>query len=178
MIDRIGGKPNAYAELLNRMERRRRRFRFRNPHPEQRDDDGDVADAVDQEAPSFAGGRDQDASYGWSDQPCDIHHRRVERDRVPQVLPVLDHGEQERLAAGHVERIDNALDDAEGDDPVNRDGAGERQHGKRERLEHRHGLRHDEQAMTIPPVDVNARHRTEEKRWKLAREADDAKQQR
>ena len=56
--------------------------------------------------------------------------------------------------------------------------AGERQHGERERLQHREHLRDDQDAMPVPAVDEHAGERREHERRDLAAEADDAEQQR
>jgi len=46
-------------------------------------------------------------------EPRHVHHRRVDGDGVLKVALVFDHHDHERLAAGHVEGIDAALQDAE-----------------------------------------------------------------
>ena len=92
------------------------RQRRPQPHRQQRKDHRDVADAVDQKAPAFADGADDHARDRRADQPRGVDHRRVERDRVRQVLAPLHHLDHERLARRHVEGVDQSLHQRERDD--------------------------------------------------------------
>ena len=96
---------------------------------------------------------------------------------LPRSRLVLDHREEKGLPGGHVERVDDPLHDAQGDDPLEGDPAGQHQRGEGERLQHRDRLGDDQQAMAIPAVHDDAGERTENERRKLAREADDAKEE-
>src|SRR5581483_8085808 len=82
------------------------------------------------------------------------------------------------LPRRHVERVDDALHDVERDDVADGDVTGQRQRCERERLQHRDGLRHDEQAMAVEAIDDDAGERSEEERRELAGEADDAEEER
>ena len=86
-------------------------------HGKERGDDGDVADAVDEEAPAFAGGGDQHAGERGADEAGDVDHGGVDGDGVAEVGAVVDHLHHEGLAAGHVEAVDDALRDAEDENP-------------------------------------------------------------
>ena len=103
---------------------------------------------------------------------------RIERDRVRQIVLVLDHRDEERLAPGHVERVDDALDHVQHDDRFDGDAAAERQRREDERLQHRDRLRDHEQPAAVPAIDEDAGERAEKKRRKLPREPDDPEQQR
>ena len=58
-----------------------------------------------------------------------------------------------------------------------RDPPRQGQRGQREGLQHRHGLRRDEQPVAVPPIDVDAGERADEERGELPREADDAEEE-
>ena len=88
----------------------------RQAHHQQRGDDGDVADAVDEEAPAFAGGGDEQAGERRADEARHVDHGGVDGDGVGEVGAVLDHLDHEGLAAGHVEGVDDALHRAERED--------------------------------------------------------------
>ena len=51
-----------------------------------------------------------------ADQPRHVDHGGVERDGVAEVALVFDHLDEEGLTAGHVEGVDEALQDAERED--------------------------------------------------------------
>ncbi len=86
---------------------------------------GAVADAVEEEAERGSEDADQDAGNRRTDDPGAVEDRGVERNGVGDVL-AADHLDDERLAGGHVDRVDEAeqecqheympdLDDLEGD---------------------------------------------------------------
>src|SRR5208337_3015396 len=119
-------------------------------------DDGDVADSIYQEAPSLAGGRDQHAGERRANEAGDIDHGRVDGDGVAQVGAIVDHLHHERLAAGHVEAVDDALRNAEGQDPGNIDVAGECECGEGERLQHGGCLRPYKDLAAVEAVNPDA----------------------
>src|SRR5258707_593108 len=80
------------------------------------------------------------ARDGRSEQARAVDHRRVERDRIGQVGAVFDHLHDEGLAGRRVERVDDALEGAQDEDPHDVDGPGQGEAGQRERLQHREGL--------------------------------------
>ena len=150
-------------------------------HHEQRDDDGEVADAVDGEAVAFADRGDDEAGEGRADEAGDVDHGRVEGDGVAEVLLVIsssDHLDEEGLAAGHVEGVDEALHHAERDDLVDGDDLGEGERGEDERLDCREDLGPDEEVAAVEAVDEDAGEGREQEGGNLAGEADDAEQQR
>ena len=149
-----------------------------DPHGEQCSDHREVAHAVDEVAPALVRQGDDHAGHARADEARRIEHRRVQGDGIAQIALVLDQRDDERLPAGHVERVDDALEDADDDQPANRNGAGKGQPGKHERDDHRRGLRADQQPVAVPAVDEDSRERGEEERRELRGEADDPQQQR
>ena len=109
-------------------------------HHEQRDDDGDVADAIDEEAPALVFYGDEKSGEGGSDQSGHVDHRGVDGDGVGEVGAVLDHLDHEGLTAGHVEGVDDALESAEGKNFADGDAIGEGEPREGERLKHGEGL--------------------------------------
>ena len=145
-------------------------------HHEQRGDDREVADAVDEEAPAFAVGSDDHAGERRADEPREIDHGRVERDGVAEVALVFDHLDHERLAAGHVECVDETLHHAEREDVGDGDAMRERERGKGERLHRGEHLRPDEDLALVQAIDPDAGEGREQEGGNLAHEADDAEQ--
>src|SRR5882757_7424237 len=99
----------AFAKLL---EDRLTAFDYRDGakvHHEQRCDDGEVAYSIDEEAPAFAVQRDDEAGERRTDQTRNIDDGGIERDRITEVAPVINHFDQEGLAARHVEGVNEAL---------------------------------------------------------------------
>ena len=96
-------------------------------HQRQGDDDREEAQGVEQERRRDARRGDDEAADGGPDDARAVEHRRVERDRVGEVL-AADHLDAERLTDRHVDRVGDA---------------------QRERDEHEHpdldGARHDQQ---------------------------------
>ncbi len=106
----------AFAHLFEHAGVAAAEFEWPDAHQQQRSDHREVADAVDEEAPAFADGRDDEAGDGGADEPRAVGHRGVDGDGVAEVVAVVDHLDEEGLAAGHVERVDQALQGGEGDD--------------------------------------------------------------
>ncbi len=94
----------------------RRTIQGLDAHQQQGCDDGKVANAIDQETPAFAEGSDHQARDGRTNQPAAVRHGRVDGDGVTEVVPIVDHLNEEGLARGHVEGIDQALKSGEGED--------------------------------------------------------------
>jgi hypothetical protein len=149
-----------------------------HPHREQRPDHRQVAHPVDQEAVRLAYACDHHPRDRRPDQPRPVHHRRVQRDRISQILAVLDHIHQERLPRRHVERVDQPLKQREPENPPDVDRPRERESAHRERLHHREDLRDHQHAMAVPAVDPDARHRRQKKRRDLTGEPRDPEQHR
>ena len=126
-------------------------------HQQKRGDDGEVGDAVDQEAGAFAGARDDEAGNGGADKASGVDQRGVEGDGVAQVLlGAADHLDQEALAAGHVEGVYESLQGSEGEDLADGDAVREGQGGERERLPSTEKLGGDEQLPAIEAVHPDA----------------------
>ena len=147
-------------------------------HGGERADDGDVADRVDQEAPALAHRRDHDAGDGGSRDARAVDHRRVQRDRVEQVLAAADHLDHERLPRRDVERVRDAEQRSQDEEMPHLDGAGERDCREDERENHHGGLRADEDAPPIRAIRHDAAERRQQKDRNLARESDQAEKRR
>ena len=76
-------------------------------HQQQGGDRGQVAHGVEQEADRHADDGDEHARNGWSDDCRSVEDRRVERDRVQEVV-LADHVDLERLPRRNVECVDGA----------------------------------------------------------------------
>ena len=139
----------AFAHLLDHGELVEVAGEGLDVHGEERGDDEEVADAVDEEAPTFSKGGDDDACDGGAEEPCGVDHGGVDGDGVLEVRGVVDHLDEEGLAAGHVQRVDDALDGGEGDDLPQRDAVGEGEDGEGEGLEGACGLGPDEELAAV-----------------------------
>ena len=165
---------------LTHLRQHRRRLPFDrewfHPHHLQRDDHGKVADAVDQKAPPLTHGTDDDARQCRPNQPCHVHHGRVQSDGIAQIRPILHHLHREGLSGRHVERIDQTLKHAQRDDLRNCDYArkGERRHCQR--LQCRRHLRPHQEPAPIHPLHPDSRERSQQEGQDLAREAHQAEQ--
>ena len=149
-----------------------------HPHRHQRGEHGEVADRVDQKTPPFAEGGDQDPADRRSHQPGRIDHRRIQGDRVGEVVFVVDQFREQGLPRRHVEGVDQALAEAQHDDLSDRDPAPQRQHGHGQGLQHGEHLGEDQQVVAIPAIDEHAGERGEKERGKLPGKAHHAEHQR
>src|SRR5215472_6437016 len=86
------------------------------------------------------------------------------------------HFDDEGLAGGHVEGVDQAREERERDDFPDSDDAGEREDGQREGLKHREDLSDDDGSVAIPAVDPDAGDGSEDEGRDLAGEADDSEE--
>ena len=91
------------------------------------------ADAVDQEAGAFADVGEQDSGDGGPDHARGIEDGGVERDGVDQVF-LRGHLNDERLAAGHVEGVDDAERSGQREHVPDLNAAGEGEGGEGEGL--------------------------------------------
>ena len=89
---------------------------FDDAHHEQGDDDGDVADAVEGEAPAFADPGDQHAGDGGAEEAGEVEHAGVEGDGVGEIFAFFDELHDEGLAGGDVEGVDEALEGGEAEE--------------------------------------------------------------
>ncbi len=179
---RTGAKPATYAEALSEpvdhAAVRRSRRRRRDAHGEQRRDHGDVADRVHEKADSLAEGADENARDRRPDEARCGHHRRVERDRVREILLALDHLDDERLARRHVEGVDGAENDGEHDEVPDLGGSRQDEDRESRRLKQRERLRDHDGAVAVPSVGEHAGEGGDEKRGNLPGETDDAEKER
>src|ERR1035441_193346 len=88
-----------------------------------------VADAIGEEAPSFADPGDQQTSDGGSDDTGGVEHRRIERDGIDQI-GAADHLLEKRLAGRNVKRVDHAQRRRKYKDVPDLYMAGERERGE------------------------------------------------
>ncbi len=128
-------------------------------HQDQRQNYRTVAEAVDEEAISFTDRGNHNARQRWSNQPGPIHHRRVERDRVPKILFVLYHLHKERLPSRHIECVNQPLQYTQRDDLVDRNQLRQRQPCQRQRLQPSQSLSPYKQPSAVHPFNQNARER-------------------
>src|ERR1035438_3271703 len=80
-----------------------------NAHHEKGCDDGYVAEAVDEEAPAFSESGNDEPRDGRADEARAVCHGRVDGDGIAEIVAIVDHKREERLPAGHVESVDEAL---------------------------------------------------------------------
>ena len=154
-----------------------RHLRGGQAHQHEREDDGDVADAVDEETPALTADSDQHSGKRRTDESRHVNHGRIDGDGVLQVALVFDHLDHERLAAGHVEGIDAALHHAERKQHGNVDEMRKCEGSKCERLHHGEGLRPDQNLAAVETVDPDTRKRRKNEGGNLSGEADCTQQQ-
>ena len=180
-IERMAGDSTTYfhpsASSCSALFLSGARPRRRDPHRQQRPDHGDVADPVDQKTNAGPGGRDQHPRDGRTHQLRSVHHGGVQGDGIAQVGALFDHLDHERLPGGHVEGVDQSLDQRQTDHPPQIDVAGERQRGQGQRLDHRQNLRDHQNAMAIPAVEPDAGDGRHEERRDLADEAGESQKE-
>jgi len=90
---------------------------------------------------------------------------------VTEVVRVVDHLYQERLAPRHVERIDHALQSGENDDFFERDDMCQRERGQGQRLNGAAGLGPHQELAAIEPLHPDARKRPQRERNNLPRKS-------
>jgi hypothetical protein len=147
------------------------------PHRQQPRQDRQVADAVEEEAPSLTHRRHEHPRDRRPNDPGAVDQRRVQRDRVHQV-GLADHIDQERLPRRDIERVDDPHQCRQGEDLPHLDLAGERQRGQHERQRHRSGLRGDDDPMPVPDVGQGTAERGQQEHGELARKTDKTEQDR
>ena len=121
---------------------------------------------------------DDEARERWADKAGHVDHGRVEGDGVAEVIFVFDHLDEEGLAAGHIEGVDNSLEGAERDDLVDGDDLCERECGHGERLNARENLCPDEKVAAVDAVDEDSGKGSEEEGGDLSGKAYDTEQER
>ena len=167
---------NPVDDVPQRVRRGQRPPR-RHLHEQQTGDDGDVAEAVQQEAPALADSREQHARDRRADGSRAVDDRRVEGDGVGEVF-FADHLDDERLARRHVEGVDDAEQRGQGEHVPHLDAAGEDQRRENQRKDHRRGLRRDEDVTAVEAVGRRAAEGREKQDRDLARESGEAEKRR
>jgi hypothetical protein len=134
-------------------------------HLRQAPDYSQEADAVKEEASADAKPRDQQSRGCWTEHACAVEHHRVERDRVGEIV-VTHHLDHERLAPGHVERSDGAVEGRQRNHVSDPNGAGPGQCGERERAQHQQDLGRDDQSPPIEAVYHYTGKQADQKDWR------------
>ena len=125
-------------------------------HREQRCNDGEVTQAIEQEAPAFAESSYNDAGDGGAEKTRGVGHGGVDGDGVAEVAPVVHHMHEEGLASGHVEGVDQALKSSERDDFRKGYDVRQSQCGESERLDGGERLSPYQQAASIEALDPDS----------------------
>ena len=146
-------------------------------HHEKRRDDGEVAEAVEKKAPALTDGGDQESGDCGTDEASAVGHGRVDGDGVAEVVGIVNHLHEKRLAAGHIEGVDEALKRGEGDDLPEIDAVSESERGHRKGLNGGGNLRPDEKFAAIEALDPYSGEGAEQDGDDLSGETDDAEQQ-
>ena len=116
-----------------------RRVQLAQTHHPEAGDHRDEAEPVEEEGLGHPEDADRETCHGRANDTCRIEHRRVERDRVVEVL-AAHHLDDERLASGHVERLDAAQQEREHEDLPDLDQSGRDERRERECQDHQDGL--------------------------------------
>ena len=116
---------------------------FRQPHHEESGDDGDEAEAIEQEAHGDADLRHEEPGDRRTDNAGAVEGGTVERDGVHQIF-AAGHLDHERLSRRHVEGHRDSAQDGEHDDVPRLHQLAPDERGHRERQNHRAGLRDDD----------------------------------
>ena len=146
-------------------------------HLRQAPDDREETHAVQEKTGADAQPCDQQSRGRRTEHARAVEHHRVERDRVGEIF-VAHHLDHERLAPGHVERSDGAVERRQQDHVPDANGAGPGQRRERERAQHQQDLRRDDQAAAIDAIDHHAGEQADQQDRRELRERDDAEHRR
>ena len=149
-----------------------------DPHRGEGGDDRDVAEAVQQEHDSLADEGDHEPGHRRARQPRGVEDRRVEGDRVGQIVAPPHHLDEERLARGDVDAVDEAEEHAEDEDVGDGGPAREHEGRQHQRLDHGQDLGADHDAAAVGAVGPYAGQRREKQARELAREAHQTEEER
>ena len=139
------------------------------PHRPERADDGQKREPVEQERERDPISGDEQAGHGGAHHAGTVEHRRVEGDSARQVVPADQVG-HERLAGGHVQRRDQAVERGEHRHMPVLHVPRPRQRGEGEGLQHQRGLGgQDEPPLAHPIGDGAGQEREEQHRAELKR---------
>jgi hypothetical protein len=134
-------------ELLEREE-------LRDAHGQQPDQHGEEADRVYEEADACAGD-EHDTRHRRPEDPRSVEQRRVEADRVRQIL-ASNHPVRELLARRHVEDEHRPVQEGDHVEHPRLRKAAERDPGECRGEDELRGLRRDHRAAGVEPVGEDA----------------------
>ncbi len=142
-------------------------------HQKQRYEHGDKTEAIEKETPTFANPHDRETSDGGANNAGTIKDGRVKSNRVRQIL-FANHLNEEGLAYGDVEGIDDADQERDDDEMPLLDEVREGKHRQEKSEDHRAGLRDDDASVAIVAIADVATHPSQEKHGDLIGETEDA----
>lgn len=151
------------------------RLPFRQPHQEEPADDGDEAEAIEQETHGDADLRHEETGNRRADDAGAVERGTVERDGVHQIF-AAGHLDHERLPRRHVERHRDASEDGEHDDLPRLDQLAPNERGHRERHQHLARLRNDDHRAFRITIGHPAAPRGEEKHRRGGGRGDETEQ--
>ena len=154
--EKAEGVAKALFQLLEPVRVRGMRSGGFHAHHQQGDDQRQVGQRVEHEAPGLAGKGEHAAGDGRSDEARAVHDQRIERDRVGQVFLALDHFQQESAAARIGESVDRAEEQRDRKDVPHLDQAGEGERGEQQGLRQRQRLREHQQLAPVVAVHPHA----------------------
>jgi len=131
-------------------------------HHEQGSDDEEEADGIYGETDALVRDSDDYACDDWADEASAVEHHRIHGDGVVEVFSVIDQGNDEGLACGHIEGVDKAEKDGEKNNVRDVDVACKKQDCQKQGLEHRKGLCGEEDSVAVPAVSHNPGEGSEE----------------
>ena len=124
-------------------------------HPDQTGDYRQVAGRIREEAGLQPQRGNQQPGYGRSDHPGQIERAGAERDRVHEIF-ALDDLRHESLACRYLERGEQAEEDRQSHDPLDRDQIQGGQHAQGQRLQQHQALEYQDELPLVDPVGNDA----------------------
>ena len=122
-------------------------------HQHQTDDDGDVADGIGGKAPAFADFRHQNSGDGGADDARTVEHRGIQGDGVHQIF-FADHVNEEGLASGNIEGVDDSEQGREHKDVPDLDASGQRKDSQNAGENHGGGLSGDDEPLRLAVAEL------------------------
>jgi len=161
----------ALAEILRGVARMGGRAPGGEPHRGQAGQDRQIAQRVPQEAPALTHPSHQDAGQGRAHHPGSVDHRRVQADRVGQVL-AAHHLDRERLARGDVEGVGDPQQDGQDVQMPDLDLLGQGEGGQQTGQQHGGRLGLEQDAAAVEAVGHQASQRDDQEDGNLRGKAD------
>jgi len=155
----------------------RRLFSFRNLYRKESHDYADKAQPINEKADAFTQERDQYSCNGRSHKAGAVEHKRIQGNRISEVLRFIYHFYYEGLAGGHIEGIDHADKDTQSNNLPDMYRSREGKKGKGQGLDHGKGLSGNQHTMAIPSVRIYAGNRREKEDRDLTGKTYDAQEQ-